>query len=86
MAKVIRVFKYGAVRPAAAWDVYKLLGLSNDRLPVEGMPERIINGVRVYVRPLPAGEPGQRQSLRVMAICDCGRHVAVGRLHQHKCK
>jgi hypothetical protein len=25
------------------------------------------------------------QGLRVMAICDCGQHVPVGRMHQHKC-
>ena len=64
--------------------LYKELGTS--RLPIEGMPERLIQGVRVYVKPLPAGAPRQRQSLRVTAICDCGRHVAVGRLRQHKCK
>jgi hypothetical protein len=67
--------------------VYRLLGVRPGQLPVEGMPERVIHGVRVYVRPLPP-KVGQRRNwdgLRVMAICECGRHVAVGRLHQHVC-
>ncbi len=69
---------------ATAHDMYALLGTA--KLPAEGMPERGIQGVRVYVKPLPEGKPGQRQSLRVMAICTCGQHVPVGRLHQHICK
>ena len=69
---------------ANATDMYNFLGTSV--LPIEGMPERLIQGVRVYVKPLPEGKPGQRQSLRVTAICDCGKHVPVGRMHQHKCK
>lgn len=68
-------------------DLYRLLNLDSDRLPVEGMPERLIQGVRVYVKPLPPKINAHRnfQGLRVMAICACGVHVAVGRLHQHKC-
>lgn len=74
----------GRYRYADARDMYALLETSV--LPVEGMPERIIQGVRVYVKPLPEGKPRQRQSLRVTAICDdCGKHIAVGRMHQHNC-
>ena len=74
----------GRYRYANAWDMYRLLGVK--MLPAEGMPERLIDGVRVYVKPLPEGKIGQRQSLRVTAICDdCNRHLAVGRMHQHKC-
>jgi len=69
--------------PASAHDMYRELGVR--RLPAEGMPERVIQGVRVYVKPLPPLPLRQRQSLRVMAICNCGRHVPVGRLHQHIC-
>lgn len=69
---------------AQAHEMYELLEVK--RLPVEGMPERLIQGVRVYVKPLPPGAPRQRQSLRVTAICECGQHVAVGRMRQHKCK
>lgn len=74
----------GRYRYADARDMYALLGTS--RLPAEGMPERLIDGVRVYVKPLPKARPGRRQSLRVTAICECGKHIAVGRMHQHKCK
>jgi len=75
----------GRYRYADAHDMYQLLGVTS--LPAAGMPERTIEGVRVYVKPL---EPktGQRrnfQGLRVMAICECGQHLAVGRLHQHQC-
>ena len=69
---------------ANAHDMYRLLGTS--KLPAEGMPIRLIDGVRVYVKPLPEGKPRERQSLRVTAICDdCGQHIAVGRMHQHRC-
>jgi hypothetical protein len=104
-------------RYAHASDMYRLLGVRPGHLPNEGIPERVIEGVRVYVRPLvteclcpqiwnghdePQPDPtrverdcpvhgankGRRnwQGLRVMAICECGRHIPVGRLHQHKCK
>lgn len=73
-------------RYADAHDMYEFLGVK--ALPIEGMPERLIQGVRVYVKPLPPSESMRRnfQGLRVMAICDCGQHVPVGRMHQHKCK
>jgi hypothetical protein len=66
--------------------MYALLGTA--KLPVEGMPERLIQGVRVYVKPLPPSASSFRNfcGLRVMAICTCGQHVPVGRLHQHICK
>lgn len=74
----------GRYRYASAHDMYEYLGVK--RLPDAGMPERLIDGVRVYVKPLPVGKAGQRQSLRVTAICDdCGQHVPVGRMHQHLC-
>lgn len=82
---------------ASAGDMYEFLGLSRSRaqLPPEGMAERLIQGVRVYVAPLVPGWGKRRsqsmgvrywQGLRVYAICGCGRHVAVGRMHQHKCE
>lgn len=70
---------------ATASDMYRLLG-TTDHLPVDGMSERLIQGVRVYVKPLPRYDRGRRQSLRVTAICECGAHIAVGRMHQHVCK
>ena len=71
---------------ASSHDILAMLGVK--KLPPEGMPERLIEGIRVYVRPL-IPRPGVRrnfQGLRVRAICQCGRDVAVGRLHQHRCK
>lgn len=83
MVRIQGRFGYNAL----AHDMYQFLGVKS--LPVEGMPEREIQGVRVYVKPLPFAPPGGHrnfQGLRVMAICTCGQHVPVGRLHQHKCK
>lgn len=78
----------GRMYPADAHDMYKLLGVRT--LPRDGMAERLIQGVRVYVAPLVPGwgkrMNGGWQGLRVMAICACGRHIPVGRLHQHVCK
>jgi hypothetical protein len=75
----------GRYRYADAHDMYALLGVK--RLPTEGMPERLIHGVRIYVKPLRPSANVRRnfQGLRVIAICACGKHVAAGRLHQHKC-
>lgn len=81
-------------RHARAEDMYRLLGVTSSTLPKDGMAERLIDGVRVYVAPIVPGwgkrwtrnGPKHWQGLRVMAICDCGRHIPVGRLHQHKCK
>lgn len=77
----------GKYRYASSSDMLSLLGVK--KLPRDGMAERLIQGVRVYVAPLVPGW-GKRankswQGLRVMAICTCGQHVAVGRLHQHIC-
>jgi len=69
---------------ANSHDIHLLLGVK--RLPDEGMEERDIQGVRVYVRPI-VRVPGVKSSAhRVIAICNCGRHVPTGRLHQHVCK
>jgi hypothetical protein len=75
---------------ATASEMLDRLGVK--RLPDEGMPERVIDGVRVYVAPKPepvyfsSGRRRHMSRVRVMAICECGKHVAVGRLNQHKCK
>lgn len=69
---------------ANSWEMHKLLGVK--RLPDEGMSERLIQSVRVYVKPI-VRVPGRKSSKhRVIAICNCGQHVPVGRLHQHKCE
>ncbi len=75
----------GRYRYADAHDMYALLGVKT--LPPEGMPAREIHGVQVYVKPLPPKVGNRRNfwGLRVMAICACGQHLAVGRLIQHRC-
>ena len=65
----------------------KLLGLKYGcHLPAEGMPERLVKGVRVYVKPIPEGG-NARRGHRVTIICGtCSVHFSAGRGHQHKCK
>lgn len=77
--------RYG--RYASATDMYRALGVPDAKLPIEGMPERLIDGVRVYVKPLVKGATRKETfALRVYAICDdCARHIPVGRMHQHSC-
>jgi hypothetical protein len=80
-------------------EMMKTLGLkAGGHLPKEGMPERVIQGIRVYVKPAPESVVvvkhfGKRVGIlkrsnhRVMAICPgCKRHLSAGRLHQHVCK
>lgn len=84
MANVI-IGRFGR---ATAGELYTLLGLASTKLPETGMPGRLIQGHYVYVRPLPVKVSRHRNfdGLRVMTICVCGQHLAVGRMHQHKCK
>ena len=79
---------------ANSTDMLALLGVKT--LPAEGMPERLIQDVRVYVKPASinqptpddrfAGYPRHRCSHRGMVICECGRHIPAGRMPQHTCK
>ena len=70
---------------ANAGEMLEMLGVT--KLPKEAMPERLIQGVRVYVKAYEKAAHGRHTSThRVYAVCNCGRHVPVGRLHQHKCK
>lgn len=80
---------------AFAGEVCEMLGLApKAKLPPEGMSAREIQGITVYVRPLPPLVRDEtrprwwgvqrRFSLRVRAICpECGRDVAASRLPQH---
>lgn len=70
----------------AHWHILReLLGLSRlGHLPDEGLPEQLIQGHRVYVKPVNT-VPGRRVH-RVTVICSCGQHYSAGRMHQHKCK
>lgn len=72
------------------WQMYRALGLKvTDHLPSEGMPEREVTvrynndgspelTLPVYVK------PPQNGKHRVIAICNCGKHVPFGRLGQHR--
>lgn len=72
---------------AQSGDMHELLGLGRTAdLPAEGMPEREIQGVRVYVKPLDPATSHHRPH-RVYVICPmCEKHMSAGRLHQHVCK
>lgn len=71
-------------------DMMGFLGLRpGSHLPAEGMPERLIQGVRVFVKPVDNPRAlGYRKSSkhRVMVVCGCDRNVPFGRLRQHKCE
>lgn len=85
-------------RPARADEVMELLGLGpKAKLPPEGMEERLIQGIPVWVNPLPepkgpnpwsvSGRAHRRFALRVRARCpQCAKETAASRLAQHTCK
>jgi hypothetical protein len=79
---------------AQSHHVRVMLGLSPDaKLPREGMAPRTIQGILVWVDPLPDRTPEEarrhhkRSTHRVRAKCPtCSKTLSVGRLHQHVCK
>jgi hypothetical protein len=71
--------------------VRELLGLApTAKLPPEGMSPRVIQGIVVWVNPLPprgAHPRFKRSTHRVMAQCPaCSKVLSAGRLHQHVCR
>ena len=74
-------------RNAQSRDIREMLGLGDkDKLPVEGMDARIVQGVKIWVTPLVGFSKRKRSTHRVLAECpECGKHLSAGRLHQHKC-
>ena len=77
-------------RAAQSNELCQMLGLApKQKLPVEGMAPRLIQGILVWVNPLPeATKSGWRRfSLRVRARCpQCEKEFAASRLIQHTCK
>jgi len=74
---------------ANSGDLHELLGLDRTAdLPAEGMPEREIQGVRVYVKSKSDDpEVSRSRPHRVYCVCPmCEQHMSAGRLHQHVCK
>jgi hypothetical protein len=75
-------------RPVHSSTMLTLLGVTG-KLPPEGMAARDVQGVRVWVRPLPDAAPGQRKrsAHRVRCACPgCGLKLSAGRLFQHWCE
>lgn len=76
-----------------AWPVHStemlvLLGVTGGRLPIAGLPIRLVQGIEVWVEPLPPAAPGQRKrsTHRVLCRCpSCGFVLSAGRLNQHIC-
>jgi|WetSurMetagenome_2_1015567.scaffolds.fasta_scaffold611830_1 hypothetical protein len=69
--------------------VMEMLGLNRKgKLPDDGMPPRVIQGITVWVNPRIIRSDGRKSSThRVMAACpNCGRTMSAGRLHQHTCR
>jgi len=76
------------IRNEHGWNVHSnemktLLGLPKGvKLPLQGMPPQVIQGIKVWVEPLPS-----TGFHRVKAECPhCAQVMSAGRLHQHKCK
>lgn len=79
--------------PAHDPDVKTLFGLHpKAKWPSEGMPNREINGVQCWVKPLGpqiqslrTGKLSRPFQLRAMCSCpNCGAVVSIGRLAQHE--
>ena len=80
--------KYGKGNvPMHSPEMMETLGLkAGAHLPPEGMPERLIQGVKVWVTPYVEGRPRKSSIHRVMCKCpSCERVLSAGRLHQHIC-
>ena len=82
--------KYG--RAVHSRDMAELLGLKGTKLPPHALPEREIQGIRVWViasaaiaSPMgPYGRRHVRFTHRVLCACPvCGKTIPVGRLAQH---
>lgn len=73
--------------PVTSYNMREILGLgAMGKLPVEGMDARIVQGVKVWVTPLVGVARRKRSTHRVLCECpECGMHLSVGRLHQHRC-
>jgi hypothetical protein len=88
------------VRDQRGWnaqnpEMLRLLGLpAKAKLPEAGMAPRYIQGIKVWINPIPEGppcprrlNPGTVRPHRIMAQCPlCAKAVSAGRLFQHVCK
>jgi hypothetical protein len=79
-----------ALDPTNYLTIPRLFGLDSkaDRLPDEGIPARVIKGIKMWVDPKPVNlEPitsRHPSTHRAKAECPlCSKVVSIGRLHQH---
>lgn len=72
--------------PAQSTDMKILLGQGKN-WPDAGLPVQVVQGVKVWVKPI-VRVPGRKSSKhRVMCECpNCNTILSVGRLNQHVCK
>lgn len=65
-----------------------MAALGVKRLPAEGLPEREVDGVKVWVAPLdpsPTARRFKRSTHRLLCECPrCGKTMSFGRLAQHE--
>jgi hypothetical protein len=80
------------IRNSRGWNCHEgelkeLFGLSKkDKWPSEGLPAKLIQGIRVWVNPKTTATT-LSQFHRCRAQCPrCLKVLSAGRLHQHKCK
>jgi len=69
-------------------DMMKKFGIPGTKWPDEGMPPRMVDGIKVWVDPVRRAGLGEKKSSthRVMCQCPgCAEILSVGRMHQHKC-
>ena len=66
---------------ASSAEVLRLMGCADGRAPVDGVAEREVQGIKVWVNALGLYAPGRH---RLMAECPvCLKRMSVGRLQQH---
>lgn len=82
----VRYPQYGD-RPATNTDMLLILGAPKNKWPDAGLPVQVVQGVKVWVKPI-LRVPGKKSSKhRVMCECPtCYKVLSVGRLHQHVCE
>lgn len=60
--------------------LYRTFGWTNDKIPADFQGIILFEGAPLIVR---KGQPGRKH--RIFFICECGRFIPTGRLHQHTC-
>lgn len=77
--------------PAQNREVLEMLGVATSRLPKEGLEPRLVQGIKVWVKPaypklegVPLRDQRKESRHRIMVECPaCKKEMSLGRLHQH---